>query len=186
MATITQEGQVSVAIKSVLTSTAAKVTYRHKNASVGDPFRKLEDLINFTRTFKLTNGAGKDQANEVWYDEKILAATTADVTDLSGGITDAHGNSIVFTKVRGLLIYSDEDNPSTLRLRARTALQADGWLTWCAAAEDAVKIQPGGLLLLMAPNVTGYAVIAATADKVDIYNDGASAAKYTIVVFGSV
>jgi hypothetical protein len=47
-----------------------------------------------------------------------------------------------------------------------------------------VKVPAGGMLLLYAPDATGFAVTAATADQLKITNSAGASCDYDIVIVG--
>ena len=131
----------------------------------------------------ITDGDGANQAERVWGDTRALAISTAEELDLAGGLTDGLGNTIVFNEIRALGIQAAASNGSTLTVGGAAA---NAWEAWCAGSGDAVKLVPGGSLILIAPNADGYAVAAGTGDLLKVGNDdGAAAASYSIFILGS-
>lgn len=135
------------------------------------------------RSFRWADGTGAGQANAVFADRRTLAASGSESLDLAGSLTDALGATITLAKVRALLIEADAGNTNTLVVggaaeNAFAALFGD--------ASDKLVIRPGGLILAVAPDATGYAVTASTGDLLQIANGGSgSAVTYDVTVIGA-
>ncbi len=55
-----------------------------------------------------------------------------------------------------------------------------------AAKPDTVKVKPGGAIALVAPDATGYAVTAGTADQLKVANSaGGTSVTYDIIIIGA-
>ena len=160
-------GQVKVSIETTLGAAADMGSSEHK-------------IANIIAT-ALKNGTGANQANQLFADKRNVALSTTDTLDLNGALTNNLGQTVTLTKVKALLIVAAGTNGSTLTVGGNANAFAD----WLGAATHTVKIRPGGLLLLTAPDATAYTVTASTADLLDITNDdGAAAADYDIYVIG--
>ena len=132
----------------------------------------------------LAEGTAATQFNNVWADEaRTLASTTADTFDLSGSLANDLGETIDFTKVRWLALRNDSTHTScTLSLGPGTT---NGVSTVWAGTTPTNTIRPnGGVLFMYAPDVTGYAVSAGSADTIRVYNNGTTTATYTIFLGG--
>jgi len=124
------------------------------------------------------SGTGADQADLVFGDQRSLA-TTNEALDLSGVLTDAFGASLLFARIK-LLYVKHTGTTGTLTIGGAAA---NGWITWVSDPTDKVVLQPGGVLLLIAPAATAYAVTAGTADQLKI--DASAAITYDIVLIGA-
>lgn len=129
----------------------------------------------------LANGTGDNEANQVFADTRSLAAATAEELDLSGGLTDAFGNSVAFTAIKSIMIKADSANAGDIQVGGAAA---NAFNTWCGDAADIVNIQAGGAFVIVAPNA-GFAVTAATADLLKINNLSAGASSYSISLTGT-
>ena len=58
-------------------------------------------------------------------------------------------------------------------------------INWIGAAGDIVNVRSGGLLVLVAPDATAYAVTATTADILRILNSAAGTITYDIALLGA-
>jgi hypothetical protein len=158
---------VKVSVEAVLDVAADIGTARH---NVAEAFETI-----------LKDGTAINQANQLFTDKRNVALSTTDTLDLAGTLVNNLGQTVTLTKVKGLIIKSAAANGSTLTVGGNVNAFAD----WLGAATHTVKIRPGGVLCLMAPDATAYAVTAGTGDLLDITNDdGAAAADYDIVVIG--
>lgn len=139
--------------------------------------------LSFSRQLRFTEGAGADQADKVWTDERTLAASANEDLDLAGSLTDPFGATITLARVKGLLVYADADNTNNVLVGGAAT---NTFINWVSDATDQVVVRPGGLLALFTPDATGYAVTADTGDLLRIANSGAgSAVTYQVAVIGA-
>lgn len=132
---------------------------------------------------ELANGVGAGQADRLWSDRRTLAASATDSLDLAGGLVDAFGAAITFARVRALYVAAAAGNTNTIRVGGAAA---NAWASWADAADNEIVLRPGGLLLLVAPDVTGYPVTAGTGDLLEVVNgSGGTTVTYDIVIVGA-
>lgn len=138
----------------------------------------------FGPNYALGNGTGADQINQIFADTRTLAASANEDLDLSGtALQNALGQNIAFTKVRGLLVRAAAANTNNVIVGGAATNQ---FATPFGAAAHTLTVRPGGCIFLMANDVTGYAVTAATADLLRIANSGAgTTVTYDIVILGT-
>jgi len=142
------------------------------------------DTIQRNKSYSFTDGAGADQADVHWSDERTLAALASEDLDLAGGLIDAFGAAITFARIKGIYVEADATN---INLVAVGGAGANALLGWMASASDNIRVRPGGLFLLVAPDATGWPVTAGTADLLRIANlAGGTSVKYRIVLVGSL
>ena len=138
--------------------------------------------VNYGPTYVLSDGTGANQAKEIFTDTRTLAASANESLDLSGGLTDVFGNSILFTKIKGLIIVADAANTNDVIVGGAAS---NGFISWVGGATHTATVKPGGMMAFVAPDANGYAVMAGTADLLKIANSGAgTGVNYTIVVVG--
>jgi hypothetical protein len=137
-----------------------------------------------TPTFIFDDGTGALQANNIFTDTRTLAASANEDLDLNGAtLINVYGTALALTKVRGLVITAAAANTNDVQVGGAAS---NGFISAFGAATDKIKVKPGGLLVLCAPDVNGYSVTAATADLLRITNGGAgTTVDYTIAVWGS-
>ncbi len=140
-------------------------------------------LFNLTRGFGLTSGTGLNQADKIWADTRIIAASGTDDLDLAGVLTDAFGASITFARIKAMLIYAWGANTNNVVVGAAASNQ---FINWVGAGTHTVNVRPGGLLLLATPDATAYAVTAGTGDLLRVANSaGGTGVTYDICLIGS-
>ena len=152
---------------------ASKTLAKDLGSASFDPLKSL--------AYSFANGNLANEVNQVFTDKRTLAATTSEELDLSGGLTDVYGNSIAFTKIKALLVVADSTNGGNIEVGGAAA---NGFNDWVGAVGDYVSVPPGGTMLIVAPDLAGYAVTASTADLLKVNNTDASSGDYEIFVLG--
>lgn len=144
----------------------------------------LSHNINYAQSYQFTNGTSANQANMMFTDTRTITASSTENLDLAGGLTDPFGTSIVFTRVKGIIICAASGNTNNVIVGGDAT---STFLTWVGAESDSVIVRPGGMICLVAPDATSYAVTATTGDLLMISNSGGSTGvTYDIVLFGAV
>ncbi|MBX6382162.1 MAG: hypothetical protein IRZ07_04180 [Microbispora sp.] len=139
--------------------------------------------LSFSRQVLLTDGAGAGQADRIWSDERTLAASASEDIDLAGTLVDPFGGTITFARVKGLIVAAAAGNTNNVVIGGASS---NGWVGPFGAADNTLAVRPGGLLVLMSPDATGYPVTAGTGDLLHVANSGAgSSVTYQIVVIGA-
>lgn len=141
--------------------------------------------LSYRHRVSLASGTGAGQADLVFSDTRTVNASSNDDLDLAGGLTDAHGNSLTFAKVKGLVIVASASNTNNIHVGGDAT---NTFLTWVVAEPDAVILRPGASLALFAgvADATGYAVTASTGDLLRITNAaGGTSVTYDIVIVGT-
>lgn len=160
------------------------LTVKHRQ-TVGLASGKAD--FEYTHTRTLTSGTGSadaDQINEVWSDERTLAASATEDLDLAGALTNLFGTS-VFAKIKVLIIENIAAVDSSTGISIGGAL-ANGFITPFGADTDTLVLDKGGVVVLESAALAGYAVVAGTGDKLTITNlDGTNEANYKIIALGN-
>jgi hypothetical protein len=134
----------------------------------------------FTRKIRFSDGTGAGQVEQVFADGARALNTTSEDLDFSGGTTDFKGAALAMTKLGVLFVENlDTDTGDTITV-SRPA--ANGVTGMFAAASDAIIVQPGGLLLWVAPGVDKGTVTAGTADLITVA--AADNSTYNLLVAG--
>lgn len=144
----------------------------------GDPNASL----SADRSFPFKPGSGANQANNIFADKRTLAASGTENLDLSGVLSNQINEIISFTKVKALIIMADPTNVNDVVVggHATAAFAAP-----FGAANNTVKVKPGGMLMLVAPDAAGYPVTATTADMLTVANSGGGTGiGYGIMIIG--
>lgn len=140
--------------------------------------------IAFRMANALTNGSGANQANQAYAGRRTLAASATENLDLSGGLINAFGTALLFTAIKAIVITAAAGNTNDVLVGGAAS---NGFVSWVGDPADVVKVKPGGMFVIAAPNAAGFAVTAATADLLKIANSGAgTGVTYDVVVIGAV
>jgi hypothetical protein len=130
-----------------------------------------------------TDGAGANQANRLFHDQRTLAASANEDLDLAGVLTDPFGAAITFARIRGLVVAAAAANTNNVIVGGAAATQ---FVSWVGAATHTVTVRPGGFLALFAPDTTGYVTAAGASDFLRIANSGAgTSVTYDVILLGS-
>lgn len=144
----------------------------------------VQQNIGYRVANAMLDGAGLNQANQVYSGRRTLAASANESLDLSGGLTNAFGTTLTFTKVKALVIVAATGNTNDVIVGGAAS---NGFISWVGAADDTVKVKPGGMFVISAPTAAGLPVTAATADLLKVANSaGGSSVTYDIIVIGSM
>lgn len=141
-------------------------------------FSTVQDALIRDFTQLLSNGTGANQASNHWHDQRTTSGN--DDLDLAGSLVNGLGQTLTFTKIKALIIKAAAANGNDVVVGNAAA---NGFITPFGAAAHTVKVKPGGILILIAPDVNGYAVTAATADTLRVASGGGSVT-YDIVLVG--
>jgi len=138
---------------------------------------------NWSPAYSFTDGVGANQAKAAFADERTLAASANESLDLAGGLTDVFGNTITFTKIKAIVVQAAAANSNDVVIGGAAS---NGFTSFVGAADDTIKVKPGGMLVLVAPDANGYAVVASTGDLLKVANSGAgTAVTYKIIIIGT-
>jgi hypothetical protein len=141
-----------------------------------------DDPLSKDYSQNLSDGNGANQAQQQWHDQRTIAPSGNDDLDLAGVLTNAFGALVTFTKIKALIIRGAAANANDVVVGGAAANQL---LTLFGSATDKVKVKPGGILILLAPDANGYGVTAGTGDILRIANGGAgTSVTYDIIVIG--
>lgn len=167
------------------------------NFSLAEAFYDLaskKDDINYKRTNQYANaesGTGYGLVSDSWRDIRQLASGANEALDLSGSLSNAFGDVLLFSSIKLIIIENRGKPGGTATDKGLNSLivggaAANAWVSPFGAANDTITIRPGGRLVLEAPDATGYVVTAGTADQLKIAagaTDG-NAVDYAIVLVG--
>jgi hypothetical protein len=140
--------------------------------------------ISYGANYVFTDGTGANQAKEVFTDTRTLTASAAENLDLAGVLLDAFGNTLTFAAVKAIIVKADAANVNDVVLGNHATA---AFFPMFGAATHTVKVKPGGMVAFVAPDATGLAVTATTADMLTVTNGGAgTSVVYTIIIIGTV
>ena len=139
--------------------------------------------VSWARQIVFADGTGAGQANRIFTDQRILAASATENLDLAGVLTDAYGATITFARIKAILIGAASGNTNNVVVGGHATA---AFINWVSDATDKIVIRPGGLFVLAATDATAYAVTAGTADMLTVANSGAgTSVTYEIVLVGT-
>jgi hypothetical protein len=143
----------------------------------------VEHEINYQPGYNFSDGTGLNEIKQIFSDSRTLAASTNEDLDLAGGLVNALGQTLTFTKIRGIIVRAAAANTNNVVVGNATS---NGFATWVGAAAHTLIVRPGGMLALFAPDATGYAVTASTGDLLRIANSGSgSSVTYDLILIGT-
>ncbi len=132
------------------------------------------------KELQFSGGTTANKADMIWGDERTVASATNDDLDLAGVLTDAFGDTFTAAEIVGLAIVADSGNTTTLTIGVAGT---NPWVALWAASGDGIKVQPGGVFVIMAPDASGLgAVGAGSADVLRVANGSGAAATYKILI----
>lgn len=132
------------------------------------------------KELEFTDGTTANKADMIWGDERTVASATNDDLDLAGTLADVFGDTFTAAEIVGLAIVADAGNTTTLTIGVAGT---NPWVAPWAASGDGIKVQPGGVFVIMAPDASGLgAVSAGSADVLRVANGSGASATYKIMV----
>lgn len=132
---------------------------------------------------ELTDGAGANQANLFWTDQRTLAASASENLDLAGGLTDAFGATLTFVRVKGIIIEAAAANTNSVVVGGHGSA---AFVNWVSDATDKLVVRPNTVFALLSGDATAYAVTATTGDMLTITNSaGGTSVTYKITIIGA-
>jgi hypothetical protein len=139
--------------------------------------------VPYDKRYTMTNGTGADQENMMWTDTRTIAASSTDDLDLYGGLTNAFGDTMNFSAIKGIFIFAASGNTNNLLIGGDAAAVAN----WVGNANDIIVVKPGGMFCIYDPSAGGYGVTNTTADVLQIANSSSgTGVDYDIIVIGEV
>ena len=140
------------------------------------------ELIGTLYSQVMASGTGANQMNMLWHDQRSLAATTGEDLDLAGSLVNSFGVTMTFVRVKFLYIGAASANNGLIQVGGAAGNQ---FINWVADSSDIVNVRAGGFACFFAPDATAYAVTATTGDILKVYNSGAAAGTYDIIIGGA-
>jgi len=138
--------------------------------------------MDINERITLATGTGNNQADQAFSDQYTISASSTQVVDLGAAVSNIN-QTLVFSKVKAIFLKlaAGASDQSTVSLAPNGT---EGFADWLAGTTPALKVGPGGILLVTHPK-EGWAVAEDTDDKLLITNDDSTnAATVDIVVIG--
>jgi hypothetical protein len=140
-------------------------------------------LLKYVKQMNLATGTGANQADKIFDDQRTLTASSSEDLDLAGVLVDAYGATLTFARVKFLLVYAAAGNTNNVVVGGASS---NAWPGPFGATTHTVAVRPGGLLVMMAPDATGWPVTPATGDLLHVANSAAgTSVTYDVVIIGS-
>lgn len=146
------------------------------DADFADPVQEIKEIVDAS----FTVGTGADQANQVWSDQRTLAASANEELDIQGGtLENGFGQAITFSAIKAIFIR----NRSTTGELLVGGAAANAFDSPFGDSSDKVRVRRGGILLLTGPDAVGHAVDASDVLKID-NEDTVNTLTYDIILVG--
>lgn len=143
----------------------------------------VADQVNLIKTLPFVTGAGANQA-DLYYPLAInIAASSSTTLDLSGAIVGALGETVVFVRVKAILLAADATNTNSIILGAAGSAPFLGPL---GGTTPTITVPPGGIALLGRQDATGWTVTNSSNDQLKLANSSSgTAVTGTLHIIGS-
>lgn len=142
----------------------------------------IDNPVTKDYTQNLSSGTGANQASDIFQDNRTIAASSSENLDLSGTLTNAFGVTLNFTKIKAIIIHANSANTNNVQVGGAAS---NAFVNWVADATDIINIRPGGTLILVAPDATGYGVTASTGDILKVANSSSgTSVNYDVIILG--
>lgn len=138
--------------------------------------------IETTYSWAFTSGAGADQCDLQFHDQRTLSTGANEDLDLAGALADAFGDTLTFARIKGIVVIAAAGNTTDLTLTAKATNGVSGLF---AALGDGVVIGPDGAFIWITPDASGVAITASTADLLNMANAAGASATYDIIIIGA-
>lgn len=137
--------------------------------------------VSISHTVQLTNGTGAGQANQIFTDQRTLAASGTESLDLAGSLTNAFGATLTFTKIKAVYIKAAAGNTNNVRVTR----PASNGLPLFLGASDGLDVLPGGVFFWACSDDTAVAVTGGSGDLLTLTNSSSgSSVTYDIAIVG--
>lgn len=165
-------------------TTSVRVNVAAKQSATVD-FTSSDDNITRNIAINLASGTAAGQVDRIYAKTNTLAASANVDLDLAGGVTDAHGATITFVKVKGLYVEAAAGNTNNVVVGGAAS---NTWVGPFGDATDKLIVRPGGVQLIAVGegDLNAYGVTGTTGDLLRIANSGAgTAVTYSIIIWGT-
>lgn len=127
---------------------------------------------------KYTNGTGANQANAFFADKRTVTGASETI-DLTADLSDAFGTTLVFTKIKELIIYNT--NTATGKVLDITG---NALTDIISSASPKITIGPSGVARFVSP-VDGFTITNTTQDQLTI-DPSTDTITYWLIIIGTV
>ena len=127
------------------------------------------------------DGAGANAAEEIFADERTVAASGNEDIDLAGSLTNILGEAVVFTAIKAIIIKADPGNTNAVQVTR----PASNGVPLFMAAGDGISLAPGEVFSWFSGSAAGKVVTADSGDLLNIANSSSgTGVTYKIIVIG--
>jgi hypothetical protein len=138
--------------------------------------------VVYKKEFTWANGTGADQGDLIFSDQRTLTASATENLDLAGVLTNQFGATLTFARVNAIAVCAASANTNNVLVGGAAT---NAFVNWVSDATDVVAIRPGGCVVLVARDATGYAVTAGTGDILKVTNSaGSTSVVYDVLIVG--
>lgn len=139
-----------------------------------------KDPLSLARQISIGSAVGADYpVDQVWHDRRTLADGASETLDLTASLTDAFGDTVSFSNLKGMYI---RNNSTEAYLRIGGA--ASNALTLLVTSDDLINLPPQGVMYFQFERADGF--IVSIDDQLKITHDGSGSDSltYDIVLVG--
>ena len=131
----------------------------------------------------VTDGTGANQATNYASDTRTLAAGASEALDFNGGLVDAFGNVLLFTRLILFLVKASPSNIADVQVRVEGAAPI---ASLAFNAGSIIGVPPGGCVFWAARTAAAYSVVPGVGDQLTFSNaSGINPCTYDIIAVGS-
>lgn len=164
---VTQDARIELSLHSLLKDTLDLST--------------VKDELSYRINQLLGSGTGANQANNVFHDQRTVAASGNEDLDLAASLVNAVGDTLTFTKVKAILIKAAAGNTNNVQVTR----PASNGVPLFMAAGDGIALTPGAWFLAVFPDANGVAVTADTGDLLNVANSSSgTGVTYDVIIIG--
>ena len=143
----------------------------------------VKDPLEYEKSLSLTDGTGANEGDQLWHDQRTIAASGTDSLDLAGSLSNAFGTTVALARGKTILVYAATGNTNNVLVGGAGS---NTFINWVSNATDVVVVRPGGLFLVHTPDATAYAVTAGSADILQVANSSSgSTVTYDVIIIGA-
>ncbi len=135
--------------------------------------------IGTSQSQDYTNGTGANQANTWFSDTRALASTTPETIDLTSGLSDRFGTTLVFATITEILVYNRNATASE-----DITLSGNAMAAFLGGTTHTITVPPKGIWHAASP-VDGFTITNTTQDQFTV-TPGAYAVSYDLIIAGRV
>lgn len=136
------------------------------------------DALNFARRVEMLTGVGANQADKLYYAERIIAPSANDDLDISGALTDNLGTVFTIARVKLLAVLAEPSDPLAVRNTNDVIVGAAAATQWASllGTTGTIRVRPGTLSIpcvVGSLDAVGYVAAGGATDVLRIANGGA-------------